>query len=399
MAPAPEFAVLEISSFQLETIINFKPEIAIWLNFAPDHMDRYKKVEDYYNAKCRLFENMGRNQIAIVREGEQLPDIKPRRVGFSSVVSSGQLYYADGNIMEGGRVLMPLRGTTMEQAHNAENTMAATLACRALGIDAEDIAKGVHSFCPPGHRCETVAEMDGILWLNDSKSTNLHSTEAAVRSQTRPIVLIAGGKDKGWTTTPSTPCCGTRRAAASSSGKSRSNCAPPSHPSAPRMWWTRWRRRWRKRRGRRSAAMWCSSRPARHPSTSSRATFSAGNASAPPWPKRSTSNPIQKEHLMNKKLQESILGRAKPKRHVFRAFINSKLKQHRSDTGLVEDSSNSTVIIRVIVGLLLLHLVLIGGALLRGQIKKSGGTTAVATTITAPPPRTTVPPSRSRPHP
>ena len=197
MDPAPEFAVLEISSFQLETIINFKPEIAIWLNFAPDHMDRYKKVEDYYNAKCRLFENMGRNQIAIVREGEQLPEIKPRRVGFSSVVSSGQLYYADGNIMEGGRVLMPLRGTTMEQAHNAENTMAATLACRALGIDAEDIAKGVHSFCPPGHRCETVAEMDGILWLNDSKSTNLHSTEAAVRSQTRPIVLIAGGKDKG----------------------------------------------------------------------------------------------------------------------------------------------------------------------------------------------------------
>lgn len=88
---------------------------------------------------------------------------------------------------------------------------------------------------------------------------------------------------------------------------------------------------------------------------------------------------------MNKKLQESILGRAKPKRHVFRAFINSKLKQHRSDTGLVEDSSNSTVIIRVIVGLLLLHLVLIGGALLRGQIKKSGATTAVATTITAPP--------------
>ena len=197
MEPAPEFAVLEISSFQLETIINFKPEVAIWLNFATDHMDRYKKVEDYYNAKLRLFENMGRTQVAIIREGEELPEIKPRRVGFSSVLSGGQLYYADGNIMEHGHVLMPLRGTAMEQAHNAENTMAATLACRAVGVDDTAIAKAVHSFCPPGHRCETVAEIDGVLWLNDSKSTNLHSTEAAVRSQTRPVVLLAGGKDKG----------------------------------------------------------------------------------------------------------------------------------------------------------------------------------------------------------
>ena len=92
---------------------------------------------------------------------------------------------------------------------------------------------------------------------------------------------------------------------------------------------------------------------------------------------------------MNKKLQESILGRSTPKkRHVFRAFINSKLKQHRSDTGLVEDSSSSTVIIRVIVGLLLLHLVLIGGALLRGQIKKSGGGAVAVSTLTTPPPAT-----------
>ncbi|MGN0835891.1 MAG: glutamate ligase domain-containing protein, partial [Akkermansia sp.] len=98
---------------------------------------------------------------------------------------------------EAGEVVMPLRGTAMEQAHNAENVMASTLACRVVGIPDAVIAEAVHSFCPPGHRCETVAEIDGVLWLNDSKSTNLHSTEAAVRSQTRPIVLIAGGKDKG----------------------------------------------------------------------------------------------------------------------------------------------------------------------------------------------------------
>ena len=195
--PIPDFAVLEVSSFQMETIVNFRPEVAIWLNFAPDHMDRYRRVEDYYNAKRRIFENMTEDQIAIVRVGEKLPGLKPRRIEFSAVTGSGELYYQNGCIMENGHMLMPLRGTAMEQAHNAENTMAATLACRAVGLSDSAIAQAVHSFTPPGHRCETVAEIDGILWLNDSKSTNLHSTEAAVRSQTRPVILIAGGKDKG----------------------------------------------------------------------------------------------------------------------------------------------------------------------------------------------------------
>ena len=197
MDPQPEFAVLEVSSFQMETIVDFCPEVAIWLNFAPDHMDRYTKVEDYFNAKLRIFENMSADQLAIVREGEELPGLAPRRVGFSSVVSTGQLYFENGAIMEAGQVLTPLRGTALEQAHNAENAMATTLACRAAGLDDATITAAIRAFSPPGHRCETVAEMDGILWLNDSKSTNLHSTEAAVRSQTRPIILLAGGKDKG----------------------------------------------------------------------------------------------------------------------------------------------------------------------------------------------------------
>ena len=210
MEPQPEFAVLEVSSFQMETIIDFKPEVAIWLNFAPDHMDRYTRVEDYFNAKLRIFENMDAEQLAIVREGEELPGITPRRVGFSSVVSTGQLYFEAGAICEAGQVLTPLRGTTLEQAHNAENAMATTLACRAVGLDDATISAAIRNFCPPGHRCETVAEIDGILWLNDSKSTNLHSTEAAVRSQTRPIILLAGGKDKGLDYTAINPMLATK---------------------------------------------------------------------------------------------------------------------------------------------------------------------------------------------
>lgn len=203
--PAPEFAVLEVSSFQMETIRDFKPETAIWLNFAPDHMDRYKKVEDYYNAKRRIFENMDASQYAIVRVGERLPDLKPSRLEFSSAENTGRLRYSHGFVREKNRKIVDLQGTAMEQAHNAENAMAAILACRVVGLHDSDIAEAIRSFTPPAHRCEIVADTGGVLWLNDSKSTNLHSTEAAVRSQARPVILLAGGKDKGLDYSPIIP--------------------------------------------------------------------------------------------------------------------------------------------------------------------------------------------------
>lgn len=205
METQAEFAVLEVSSFQMETVIDFRPDVAIWLNFAPDHMDRYRKVEDYYNAKRRIFENMDAGQLAVVRVGEKLPGLLPQRVEFSSVSAAGQLSYTGTDICEDGRVLCPLGDTLMSQAHNAENCMAAILACRAVGVADETIFAGIRSFCPPHHRCEIVADKNGVLWLNDSKSTNLHSTEAAVRSQNRPIILLAGGKDKGLDYTPVNP--------------------------------------------------------------------------------------------------------------------------------------------------------------------------------------------------
>ncbi len=203
--PEKKIAVLEVSSFQMETIAQFRPDIAIWLNFAPDHMDRYKSVEDYFNAKKRVFENMGAEQHAIIRAGENLGELPCPVETFCSTGKDATLYYQDSCIYEGDTVLMSLRGTRVEQAHNAENTMAALLACRHLGLDIEQIESSVRSFAPPCHRCEMVAEMDGILWLNDSKSTNLHSTAAAIHSQTRPVILIAGGKDKGLNYTPLIP--------------------------------------------------------------------------------------------------------------------------------------------------------------------------------------------------
>ena len=203
--PQPEFAVLEVSSFQLETIVSFKPEVAVWLNFASDHMDRYKTVEDYYHAKLRIFENMAKDQIAVVRAGENLRSITPRIVEFSATSGSGILRFESGCIMQLATPVADLRGTALQQAHNAENSMAAILACRAVGLSDRQIVPFLADFRPPHHRCEFVAEERGVLWLNDSKSTNLHSTEAAIRSQTRPIILIIGGKDKGLDYTPLLP--------------------------------------------------------------------------------------------------------------------------------------------------------------------------------------------------
>ncbi|NJM37710.1 MAG: hypothetical protein HC845_07545 [Akkermansiaceae bacterium] len=89
------------------------------------------------------------------------------------------------------------RDTSLRGLHNIENTMAAFAACKAIGISAKTMREALHGYAPPPHRCELIATLDGVEYLNDSKATNLHALESALRSQTRPIVLIAGGKDKG----------------------------------------------------------------------------------------------------------------------------------------------------------------------------------------------------------
>ena len=193
----PNVLALEVSSFQLETIRDFHPDVAVWLNFAPDHMDRYTAVEDYYKAKLHIFDNQTENDLAVVRFGEHLPALKAPVRTFSSESPEADLYYWEPLVMEGDSPLLNLAGTSLSQRHNAENVMAAVLACRHLGIPAETAAEVLEEFTPPSHRCEAVRTLDGVLWLNDSKATNLHALEAALKSQNAPVVLIAGGKDKG----------------------------------------------------------------------------------------------------------------------------------------------------------------------------------------------------------
>lgn len=199
MEPQPEFASLELSSFQLETIREFKSKVSIWLNFAPDHLDRYKSLQEYFEAKERIFENQTPDDFAIIRCGEEMtPSVPQAKVEtFSAVESCGTLSYKDNAIWEGDSLLLSLAGTKMNIKHNAENVMVSILATRAVGIPLEAVQKTLGTFAPPEHRCELVRILDNVEYVNDSKATNIHALEAAIRSQVKPIVLIAGGKDKG----------------------------------------------------------------------------------------------------------------------------------------------------------------------------------------------------------
>jgi UDP-N-acetylmuramoylalanine--D-glutamate ligase len=196
-ADVPETVALELSSFQLETIRSFRPEVAVWLNFSPDHMDRYQAEADYRQAKFRIFENQTGEDHAVVRFGEELGALAASCVTFSSVESSADYSLEGTRICRDGAVVGDLSQTKMRGLHNAENVMAALAVGDAMGVSSEVAMSSLASYAPPVHRCELVGILDGVEYVNDSKATNLHALESALRSQSNPTVLIAGGKDKG----------------------------------------------------------------------------------------------------------------------------------------------------------------------------------------------------------
>ena len=202
----PAMVALELSSFQLETIRTLHPVVAIWLNFAPDHMDRYPTVEAYRAAKLRIFENQTPADTAVVRAGENLSALVANVVTFSTTDPAADWYSEGEIILYQGETLLDMdRDTALRGLHNAENAMAALAACNAIGIPSNIMREALHGYAPPPHRCELIRTLDGVEYLNDSKATNLHALESALRSQTRPVVLIAGGKEKGLDYSPVVP--------------------------------------------------------------------------------------------------------------------------------------------------------------------------------------------------
>ena len=197
----PEVISLELSSFQLETIVDFKPDVVIWLNFSPDHMDRYHSIEEYREAKLRIFKNIDDDTPVVVRAGSKVPESGCRTT--FSAEGDADWSLAGEDILCCSNAFVSISETKLRGLHNAENLMAA---CAAVeGLTAEVAREALSKYSPPEHRCELVAIIDGVEYLNDSKATNLHALESALRSQTRPTILIAGGKQKGLDYQPLAP--------------------------------------------------------------------------------------------------------------------------------------------------------------------------------------------------
>jgi UDP-N-acetylmuramoylalanine--D-glutamate ligase len=198
--------VAELSSFQLELIETFRPNISVFLNLTPDHLDRHHTMEAYGAAKARLFENQTEEDSAVLNADDPATTpyapSRPQVYWFSRKQRVAQGAYVRGEEIifrrDGREEIVLTRGDIpLAGAHNLENVLAAVAAIRLVGADTGAIARGVRSFAGVEHRLEFVAEIRGVRYYNDSKATNVDATLKALDAFTGRILVILGGKDKG----------------------------------------------------------------------------------------------------------------------------------------------------------------------------------------------------------
>ena len=200
------FTVVEASSFQLESISAFRPDIAVLLNVTPDHLDRHGSIEAYGAAKARIFENQTPEDAAILNADDaiahQYAPSGPRVFWFSREkrVASGCYLRGDEVVFRSDgteSILLERKMIGLRGSHNIENVLAAAAAAKLAGVEPGAIAEGVRTFAGVEHRIEYVATISGVEYFNDSKATNVDATLKALDAFPGNVVLILGGKDKG----------------------------------------------------------------------------------------------------------------------------------------------------------------------------------------------------------
>src|SRR5579871_365367 len=198
-----QWNVLELSSFQLETICRFRAQIAVALNVTPDHLDRHHTFENYAAAKGRLFETQQAGDSAVLNADDsvcvgyaKLTKAKPVWFSSTKVVSPG-VSLRDGDLWLDGTKMMAAAEIPIRGLHNVENTMAAAAACHLAGAGLEKIAAAVRTFRAVEHRLEFVRTVSGVDFYNDSKATNVDATNKALAAFNAGLWVILGGKDKG----------------------------------------------------------------------------------------------------------------------------------------------------------------------------------------------------------
>ena len=255
--------VVEASSFQLETAETFCPRVAVLLNITPDHLDRHRDLDNYAATKARVFAAQGPSDFAVVNVDDPLvvrcaEGARARRLGFSL-----ERTLSEGAWLDGEELVVRLPGARAESypttvpalvgRHNQANALAALLASRLTGATQAESLRALAEFKPLAHRMELVAKRGGVFFYDDSKGTNVGAVVAALDGFPRPVVLIAGGRDKGGDYTPRSrppwrawagPPSPHRRRRPT---RSRTPSTPSCPSSAPRRWTrpSRWRRAWR----------------------------------------------------------------------------------------------------------------------------------------------------------
>jgi len=194
---------VEVSSFQLHDSPHFAPEVGVLTNLAPDHLDRYPNVEAYYADKKMLFRNASASSVWVLNADDpavlQLARGAPGRRALFSLKRPTDAWFDTGprTLRLGGAALVGRDELRLLGDHNVANALAASLAVHEAGVPTGLIGEGLRSFQALPHRLEPVREVGGILWINDSKATNIASTVVAIEAMSRPFVLLLGGRHKG----------------------------------------------------------------------------------------------------------------------------------------------------------------------------------------------------------
>jgi len=198
--------VIEVSSFQLETIEKFRPKIALITNLSPDHLNRHKTLENYYAAKTRIFENqtetdyliLNADDVTVCELGKQAKSQKyyfalNKKVAQGAYTLEGVLYLSDQGI---DHEICAIEEIGIKGPHNLQNAMGAVMIAYYSGIDVQTIQKTLKTFKGVEHRQEFVRTVKGVDYINDSKGTNTNAAITALKAMTKPVILIAGGYDK-----------------------------------------------------------------------------------------------------------------------------------------------------------------------------------------------------------
>ncbi|WP_339754451.1 UDP-N-acetylmuramoyl-L-alanine--D-glutamate ligase [uncultured Winogradskyella sp.] len=201
--------VLEISSFQLDDIHDFKPKVAILTNITPDHLDRYdNKFENYIASKFKIVENQSAEDYFIYDGDDQVilewlgnHKIQSKKLPFSLTKVIDEGAYLDNNkiiiTIDNNQIIMPTENITLEGKHNIKNAMAASTVAHLLKIRKQTIRESLENFQGVEHRLEHVLKINKVQYINDSKATNVNATYYALESMDAPTVWIVGGEDKG----------------------------------------------------------------------------------------------------------------------------------------------------------------------------------------------------------